>query len=110
MLAGGAGADKFYLQDDVALRDTLVFRAGDSGKTRATIGSVEGFGTGVDKIDLRSFAGMVFEDLDCCGGGTASVYHDGRDLRIDGNGVGMTDMTIEFKWVSQLGADDFFFA
>lgn len=110
VLNGGAGADKFYLWESVDACDTLVFRAGDSGKTRATIDSVEGFDTGIDKIDLRSFAGMVFEDLDYRGGGTASVYHDGRHLRIDGNGDGVTDMIIEFKWVSQLVADDFLFA
>lgn len=110
VLNGGAGADKFYLWEDVAACDTLVFRAGDSGKTRATIDSVEGFKSGIDKIDLRSFAGMLFEDLDYRGGGTASAYHDGRHLRIDGNGDGVTDMIIEFKWVSELVAGDFLFA
>lgn len=106
----GAGADEINLWESVQTADTLVFRAGDSGKTRATIDHVEGFKSGVDKIDLSSFAGMVYEDLDYRGGGKASCYFDGRHLRVDGNGDAVTDMIIEFKWQDKLVAGDFIFA
>lgn len=110
VIAGDGGADSITLWETTQSRDTLVFRAGDSGKTRATIDTVEGFDSGTDKIDLRSFDGMVFADLDYRGGGVASCYHDGRHLRIDGNGDGVTDMIIAFKWVNELTAQDFLFA
>lgn len=110
VIAGDAGADLITLWENVQARDTLVFRAGDAGKTRATIDTVEGFESGIDKIDLRAFKGMEFADLDYTGGGTASCYHDGRYLRIDGNGDAVTDMIIAFKWVEELKAGDFLFA
>lgn len=110
VIAGDAGADLVTLWENTQSRDTLVFRTGDSGKTRATIDTVEGFESGIDKIDLRSFKGMEFADLDYTGGGTASCYHDGRYLRIDGNGDAVTDMIIAFKWVDKLVAGDFLFA
>ncbi len=110
VISGGAGADRITLWETVERRDTLVFVAGDSGKTRATIDSVEGFTSGVDKISLRAFSGMVFEDLDYRGDGTASCYFDGRYLRIDGNGDAVTDMIVEFKWQDELVAGDFLFA
>lgn len=110
VIAGDAGADRITLWEAVQARDTLVFRAGDSGKTLTTIDTVEGFQSGIDKIDLRSFAGMEFAELDYIGGGTASCYHDGRYLRIDGNGDAVTDMIVAFKWVADLTAQDFLFA
>lgn len=109
-LTGGAGADRITLWEEVQSRDTLVFRAGDSGKTASSIDQIEGFVSGTDKIDLRAFAGMVFEGLDYRGGGTASCYFDGRHLRLDTNGDAATDMIIAFKWVDELVAGDFLFA
>jgi Ca2+-binding RTX toxin-like protein len=107
---GGAGADDIYLWEDKECRDTLVFKSGDSGKTTSTIDQVEGFESGTDKIDLRSFAGMQFETLDYAGGGTASVYFDGKMLRIDSNGDAVTDMIVEFTHQETLVASDFLFA
>ncbi len=107
---GGAGSDQITLWESTQSRDTLVFKAGDSGKTTSTIDTVEGFDSGVDKIDLRSFDGMVFETLDYRGGGTASCYFDGTMLRIDGDGDAVTDMIIEFRWQDQIGAGDLLLA
>ncbi len=109
-LQGNAGGDSFILWEDVQARDILVFAAGDAGKTRATIDHVEGFDSGVDKIDLHAFVGMTFEDLDFSDGSTPSCYFDGRYLRIDGNGDGRTDMIVEFKSVDQLTVEDFILA
>lgn len=109
-IEGGAGADRIYLWESEQSLDTLVFHAGDSGKTRATIDEVQGFEVGIDKIDLRDFVGMTFEDLDYTGEGTASCYFDGRYLRIDHTGDGRTDMIIALKWVGELTATDFLLA
>lgn len=109
-LEGGAGADRFYLWESEQSVDTLVFHAGDSGKTRATIDEVQGFDVLIDKIDLRDFAGMTFEDLDYTGEGVASCYYDGRYLRVDGTGDGRTDMIIAMKWTDELTVDNFLFA
>ena len=109
-ITGGAGADRITLWEEAQARDTLVFRAADSGMARATIDTVEGFANRVDKIDLRAFEEMVFAGLDYTGGGMASCHHDCRYLRIDSNGDGVTDVIIAFKWVDELQASDFLFA
>lgn len=109
-LEGGAGADQFFLWEEAQASDVLIFNAGDSGRTRATIDTVEGFAVGSDKIDLRAFVGMTFEDLDYTGEGVASCYFDGRYLRIDHTGDGRSDMIIAFKWIDELTAGDFLFA
>jgi Ca2+-binding RTX toxin-like protein len=105
-LSGDAGKDWLYLWEETEARDTLVFNAGDSGKTNATIDIVEGFKTGTDKIDLRSLGPITYEDLDFRGGGDASCYYDGRFLRIDTNGNGSTDMMVAFNWTDTLRASD----
>lgn len=110
ILVGGAGADKIYLWDDDGAADKIIFSLGDSGRTRATIDRVEGFTSGEDLIDLRSFAAMTFEDLDYVGGGQASCYYDGRYLRIDADGDRASDLIIAFAWVNELTAADFLFA
>lgn len=104
---GGAGGDVITLWEEIQARDVLVFAAGDAGKTRAMIDHVEGFQSGTDKIDLRAFAGMTFEEIDFSDTGGPSCFFDGRYLRIDGNGDGRCDMIAEFKWQDQLVADDF---
>ncbi len=109
-LQGGAGGDSFNLWEDVQTRDVLVFAAGDAGKTRAMIDHVEGFESGVDKIDLHAFAGMTIEDMDFSDGSNPSSYFDGRYLRVDANGDGRCDMIVEFKYVDQLTVDDFLLA
>ena len=106
----GAGADQINLWEMAQASDRLIFKSGDSGKTRGTIDQVEGFKSGIDKIDLTAFKGMVLEDLDYRGGGTASAYFDGRHLRLDTNGDAVTDMIIGIKWVDDLVAGDFLFA
>ena len=110
IIKGGAGADKIALWDDDNARDTVRFQKGDSGLTSATIDRVEGFVSGEDKIDLRSFAGMTFTELNYVGGGKASVYYDGQHLCLDTNGDQVTDMIIEFAWVNSLVESDFLFA
>ncbi len=107
---GAAGADLITLWENEDSSDVLVFKAGDSGKSQSTIDSVEGFESGIDKIDLRSFSGMVFETLDYRGGGTASCYFDGKMLRIDTDGNATTDMIVEIKGQDGLFQSDFLFA
>ncbi len=109
-LIGGGGADFYGMWDSDGSVDVIVINGGDSGRTRTSIDSVEGFESGEDRIDLSSLgSGMTFEDLDYAGG-HGSVYHDGHYLRIDTDGDRATDMIIEFKWVEALTADDFIFA
>jgi Ca2+-binding RTX toxin-like protein len=109
-LDGGKGADTLILWETAKVRDTLVFHDGDSGKNHATMDRVEGFVSGQDVIDLRSFGPMSFETLNFEGGGKASIYYDGHYLRIDGDGNGSTDMMVEFAWVNKLAAGDFLLA
>ena len=109
-LRGGVGADKLVLYENTKSVDTLFFAAGDSGKTWATMDSVEGFQSGSDKIDLRAMGVMTFEELDYAAGGKRSCYYDGHFLRLDYTGDGATDMMVEFKYMGSLKADDFIFA
>jgi Ca2+-binding RTX toxin-like protein len=105
---GNRGRDLISLWEDVQSRDVLVFSQGDSSRMLGGIDRVEGFAVGVDKIDLRSFGAMTFEDIDFAGGRN-SVYYDGRYLRIDSNGDRATDMMVEFAWIESLSAGDFLF-
>jgi Ca2+-binding RTX toxin-like protein len=109
-LRGGTGRDLITLWETVQSADTLVFAPGESGRTLATIDRIEGFESGVDKINLRAFGPMTFEEIDFAGGGQASVFYDGRFLRIDGNGDGACDMMVEFAWVGSLVASDMILA
>ncbi len=109
LILGGAGRDLIQLWESVASADVILFLAGDSGRTLATIDRVEGFDTARDRIDLRSFGAMTFEDIDFSGAG-ASCYYDGRFLRIDTNGDRAVDMMVEFAWVAELQADDLMLA
>lgn len=110
ILKGDAGADVFCLWDEDGASDRVVITPGDSGRTRATIDRVEGFQSGEDLIDLRSFGPMTFEDLDFAGGGRASAYYDGHYLRIDADGDRATDLIVQFMWVNELAAQDFLLA
>lgn len=109
-LRGGLGADKNYLWENTIAVDVIVFAPGESGKTWATMDSVEGFQSGVDKVDLRLMGSMTFEELDYTAGGKNSCYFDGHFLRIDYTGDGATDMMVEFKYMGTLAANDFIFA
>jgi Ca2+-binding RTX toxin-like protein len=109
-LRGGKGADELVLWEEVKARDTLIFSAGDSGKTLATMDVVMGFESGVDKIDLTAFGNMTYQALDYTGGGKASCFYDGRYLRIDGTGDGRTDMMVKFDGMGDLRTSDFIFA
>jgi Ca2+-binding RTX toxin-like protein len=109
-IRGGTGADYITLWESSQSRDMVIFKSGDSGKSATTIDHVEGFESGIDNIDLRSFDKMIFEDLDYRGGGKASCYFDGQALRIDGDGDAITDMIIDFAYVDDLVKSDFLFA
>lgn len=109
-LTGGKGADLIQLWEQLAARDTLHFSFGDSGITAGTIDRVEGFVSGVDKIDLSDMGPMVFRALEFRGGGVASFFYDGQRLRFDQDGDGRTDMMVEFAWVETLRASDFILA
>lgn len=110
VLRGGAGVDLFQLWEENQVSDTIIFKAGDSGRTRSTIDKVESFEAGFDKINLASFGPMTLQDLDYRGGGEASCYYDGRHLRIDVDGDRATDMIVQFVYVEALTAGDFIFA
>jgi Ca2+-binding RTX toxin-like protein len=109
---GGRGADKLYDWEDTDATDYFIFAAGDSGVTAATRDVIEGFDSGVDKIDLRSIAGLKFRDgeVTFAGGGTKSCFFWGTMLFVDTTGDAVTDMTIELKWVGDLTPADFLLA
>jgi Ca2+-binding RTX toxin-like protein len=109
-MRGGLGADKYYLWENTKSVDVIIFAAGESGKTWATMDSVEGFQSGVDKIDLRNMGPMTFQELDYTAGGKNSCYFDGHFLRIDYTGDGATDMMVEIKYMATLAASDFILA
>jgi Ca2+-binding RTX toxin-like protein len=110
IITGGAGADTALLWENGKSRDTLIFRVGDSGRSFGTMDRVEGFQTGIDKINLAALGVTVFEALDYTGGQTKSCYYDGKYLRIDHTGDGVTDMMVEFAWTATLAAGDFILA
>jgi Ca2+-binding RTX toxin-like protein len=107
-LLGGDGKDTLY-GSDVQARDTIVFAAGDSGTTRSTMDVVEGFQTGVDKIDLSAFGGLTFEATGFAASGS-SAYYDGHFLQIDSNGDRAADMMIEFAWTMSISTGDILLA
>lgn len=109
ILCGGGGADLITLWDNDNMCDTIVIGKGDSGLTPTTIDVIEGFTVGEDKIDLRGFAGLTFEELDFSGG-HASAYFDGNYLRIDSDGNRTSDLIIQVKYVVALMAGDFLLA
>lgn len=110
VLRGGAGADIITLWDNDDARDVLVFETGDSGLTRTSIDVVDGFASGQDVINLRSFgSNMSFEDLDFAGG-HASVFFDGHYLRIDSDGDRASDLIIQFNSIAAMVEADFLFA
>ncbi len=109
-IEGGKGADAINIWEQSQAVDTIVFGKGDSGKTANTMDRVEGFASGVDKIDLSALGPMKFAKLDFVGHGKASAYFDGDYLRIDVDGNGSNDMMVEFVYVSSLSAGDFIFS
>ena len=110
VLRGGAGADIMTLWDNDDARDVLVFETGDSGLTSTSIDVVDGFASGQDVINLRSFgSNMSFEDLDFAGG-HASVFFDGQYLRIDSDGDSASDLIIQFNSIAAMVEADFLFA
>ncbi|MGL4319646.1 MAG: calcium-binding protein [Paracoccaceae bacterium] len=109
VVRGNRGRDLITLWEDAQVRDVLVFSFGDSGRVLGGIDLVEGFSSGTDKIDLRSFGAMTFEEIDFAGGRN-SAYYDGKYLRIDRDGDRATDMMVEFAWTESLSERDFLFA
>ena len=109
VLGGGKGADLYQLWEDVQSQDTIVLNAGASGLLPSTIDRVEGFVSGVDKIDLSGFGAMTFRALDFAGGNQASVIFDGNFLRVDTDGDRAADMIVEFLYIDTLRASDFIF-
>jgi Ca2+-binding RTX toxin-like protein len=105
ILEGGKDRDILNVWEMTATADTLIFRAGDSGRTRASIDVVEGFVSGRDKVDLTSMGPMTFEDIDFAGR-RASCFFDGTYLRIDQDGDRATDMMIEFRYVDTMAQRD----
>lgn len=109
-IEGGGGADSVFLWENGKSRDTLVFRVGDSGRSFGTMDRVEGFQTGTDKINLVALGITRFEALDYAAGQVKSCFYDGKYLRIDHTGDGVTDMMVEFAWTGSLAAGDFLLA
>jgi Ca2+-binding RTX toxin-like protein len=109
MIDGGQGADSIHLWNMRAVTDRLVFHAGDSGTVAGEVDTVEGFVSGEDKIDLRSFGAMDFLSggLAHSGGGNSSVFYSNGNLFIDGDGNGATDMVVAFTYVNSMTANDF---
>ncbi len=107
---GGADGDLITMWDNDDARDIVVFETGDSGVVRSAIDVVNGFTSGQDVINLRSFGSrMSFEDLDFVGG-HPSVYYDGHYLRIDRDGDRDADLIIQFNYVTTMVESDFLFA
>jgi Ca2+-binding RTX toxin-like protein len=106
LLIGGAGADELCIWDKGAGVDTLVFARGDTGTIAGDIDVVEGFTVGEDKVDLKAFGPLTLSTMDFALSG-ASMYYDGKMLRIDGDGDRLADAIIEFKWVESLKIGDF---
>ena len=104
---GGAGADILMDWEDVDSRDVFVFALGDSGMNEASTDVILGFDSGVDRIDLSAFGGLVFVGEDAFGGTGAEVRFDGDYVQIDHDGDGQADERIELRWVNEVVADDF---
>lgn len=109
-IVGGRGVDRLTSYEDVGSRDTFVFRPGDTGTTEATMDRIEGFVSGEDVIDLRSFGGLSFVGGAAFSGrGRAEMIFDNRIIQIDANGDGQADAAIELRHVSSVIANDFLF-
>ena len=107
VLIGGAGADKLLSWEKTEARDVFAFARGDTGVTAGTRDVVEGFTSGVDKIDLSAFGGLGFQEADAFSSAAAEVRFDGSTVLIDENGDGGVDASIELKWVNEVSQADF---
>ncbi|NBZ86025.1 calcium-binding protein [Stagnihabitans tardus] len=105
LFEGGAGADRFVLTETVQACDVIVLRSGDSGATAMTADLVQGFVSGIDKIDLTDLGPISFETGGFSASG-ASAHYDGLALRIDTTGDGTCDMMIRFQGLATLSASD----
>lgn len=106
-LRGGEGKDTINLWESNQSKDTIIFAPGDSGRRSSEIDYIEGFNTDYDRIDLTNFDDLKYKNLDFASNGQGSVYYDGTYLRIDEDGDRRTDMMIEFRYLSDLSADNF---
>lgn len=112
-LDGGRGADTFVLWEGAQASDTVRIGRGDTGRTAGSWDRVEGFASGIDKLDLRDFGDLRFRDSpDYAGGGRASAYYvkgNGAGdsfLFVDANGDRATDARIAFEGWLGLGRGD----
>lgn len=107
---GGTGADKFFTWENDAeqLRDTFVILTGDTGVTAATRDTIEGFKSGIDKLDLRDFdlQGYI-GNAEFYGNGVNQVRFAGGIVEIDSNGNGVADHSIEMIYLNSLQTSDF---
>lgn len=108
MFYGGEGADLMRAWESEQSRDTFVFRPGETGMTRDERDVIEGFKSGVDKIDLSSFNDLGYiGNADFYGNGIAQVRFDNGFLKIDNDGNGRTDHIVEVMHMNALQTDDF---
>jgi Ca2+-binding RTX toxin-like protein len=107
-MVGGAGKDRLVDWEDWDAADIFAFFTGDSGMTEATRDVIEGFDSGIDRIDLRGYGDLTWQSAATfSGGGSAEVRFDGDYVLIDADGNGSAEESIELKWVDIVFSSDF---
>ena len=108
VIRGGTGADVLQDWEDVDARDVFVFAAGDSGLGDAA-DVVQGFTSGIDRLDLSGYGPTTFAGATLSGTGPSIAFND-RVLLIDLDGDGAADEEILLPGLSTLVEADLILA
>ncbi len=105
---GGKGADMMHAWESKNVQDVFIFEPGDTGVSKSSRDMIEGFKSGIDKIDLSAYDNLRFvNDADFNGTGRGEVGFVGRMVMIDADGDGQIDAMIEMKHVDDMARGDF---
>lgn len=104
-LDGGAGRDLLRLEAD-GTPDLVIIRPGDTGRAIGTADVIAGFEAGIDKLDLRGFAGLAFSTSANFSGRGPEVLFVANRLLIDVDGDRQLDALISFQGLTAITAND----
>lgn len=108
VLDGGAGRDLITLEAD-GVKDIVVIRPNETGKTLGAADVIAGFEAGIDKLDLSGFGKLAFSTAGSFGGKGPEAVFRANALWIDSNGDKAVDAVISFQGIVTLSANDLIF-
>jgi hypothetical protein len=101
-MTGGTGRDTMTGGDG---DDRFTFYEGDSGASAATRDSITDFVSGIDLLDIESFASKFIGGDDFTGKSGEANYQNGT-LRVDIDGDGIADFSLKLEGAPNLATGD----